>query len=683
MTNSASPLPLPFGTCAINNSAQRHRELNRLNQIERKRQFLELKRQHDVFEQMQSALDTGDQITTTTTTTPLEGKEQLGGQLDAHLADADEAEQVGTCDGGGGAIGIELAQEGQGGGCNELNLSGIGRARQSAPKRADLVPPTPGDSPTTTLVQSSRLTSLLDSPEEIYGEEEDRLAGSKADKGKVVVASVPIKTDYDYSSKSNDDNNSDSNSNSNGNSNSNSNSNHNDNPQTNKPQQQQVAEQVDDRLDLETTTGGLRGESRAALAYSLTSSQLARFVSAQVPKSKRVLCLIVRDKMSRLNKAKSYFYPTYYLFIQAIVDIDTGGYYSGGGGSSSSNGINHEQQSMMGAGGRPMNELISDCDLYNLNGRQVFHRSDEVGTQLVVKPIATSGPSSVDNSFSASSSISADMLFIEPSMVADSGQLAANQVASGRKLTGTSYSDNELYADTEADDDDDGDGDSDGDDEPHQEGKSGGAATGRVAVVSPSLAANKSDSIGLNEGKGKGKGNGNGNDNGNGDGNGNGNGNGRGSRPAHLPDVSQKQASESKSALQGGFANVGGNLAAKRTQPAEDSDRDGVEGDLDYDSDNDEFEATNGEQIGGIKCGLAAINEAGRSATLKMPAKNVSDPGEALKRKGFNDLEERDDNDNSEDRDDLPWWLFENDRNPYTGTYGVLLAGRRRKKAKT
>lgn len=56
---------------------------------------------------------------------------------------------------------------------------------------------------------------------------------------------------------------------------------------------------------------------------SITVEQLKEFVALQVPERKRVLCLIVRDKISRINKAKSYFYPTYYLFIQAIVDIDS------------------------------------------------------------------------------------------------------------------------------------------------------------------------------------------------------------------------------------------------------------------------------------------------------------------------------------------------------------------------
>lgn len=83
-----------------------------------------------------------------------------------------------------------------------------------------------------------------------------------------------------------------------------------------------------------TTTATINGE------------QLKEFVAMQVPERKRVLCLIVRDKMSRLNKAKSYFYPTYYLFIQAIVDIDTDSLMMayGGGANPPTNGADHQQQ---------------------------------------------------------------------------------------------------------------------------------------------------------------------------------------------------------------------------------------------------------------------------------------------------------------------------------------------------
>lgn len=69
---------------------------------------------------------------------------------------------------------------------------------------------------------------------------------------------------------------------------------------------------------------------------ALTCEQLSEFVSKRVPEHKRVMCLIVRDKSSSSsatasralpNAAKATsaaaaaysFYPTYYLYIQAIV----------------------------------------------------------------------------------------------------------------------------------------------------------------------------------------------------------------------------------------------------------------------------------------------------------------------------------------------------------------------------
>lgn len=133
----------------------------------------------------------------------------------------------------------------------------------------------------------------------------------------------------------------------------------------------------------------------------LTNDQLAGFVSACVPKNKRVLCLIVRDKVSKLNQAKSYFYPTYYLFIQAIIDID--------------------------------DNLVMES---------------KVNSTFISEDLMTSGRKvSADNSFSASSSISADMMFIGTE--ASSTHVAAYP----NQLSGNSYSDNENNNDTENEDD--------------------------------------------------------------------------------------------------------------------------------------------------------------------------------------------------------------------------------------
>jgi hypothetical protein len=145
-----------------------------------------------------------------------------------------------------------------------------------------------------------------------------------------------------------------------------------------------------------------RASSGSLDQIQLTNEQLINFVSAPVPKNKRVLCLIVRDKISKLNQAKSYFYPTYYLFIQAIIDIE--------GHTVVDNKLNSATAS---------DDLV-------IGGDKV----------------------SADNSFSASSSISADMMFI-----GTENNLNTQSMAFANKLSGTSYSDTELNHDAENDDD--------------------------------------------------------------------------------------------------------------------------------------------------------------------------------------------------------------------------------------
>lgn len=492
---SSTPLP-PF--VRPTSSAQRHRELDRLNQIERKRQFLELRRQNDVFEQMQSIAALG----------PYDTKGDLE-PTGAGLAEIKASEDV-----------------------KDFNLSEIGRAQPGSAPPTGGVDPRPPSGSSTRLVQPSRLTSSMlanaNSPEENSAEPDKP---SQTDKGKAVE---PIKADY-YSSQVGDDN---------------------DNRLMNdKPQQQVAASEQLDRLQLES---GQQDER----VPGLTGSQLARFVAAQVPKNKRVLCLIVRDKMSRLNKAKSYFYPTYYLFIQAIVDIDSGGY--------------NQQQ----AAARAKNEALPDGDLYSAtSGREVFDCPAEVGK--------TSG-SSADNSFSASSSISADMIFVESSM--DANQLV------GSKLTGNSYSDNEACLDTDEADE-------------------------RPPRGSP--------------------------------------------LDCDLGEADQASSGRKQVQTNGGSKKAAAATRVQRFLSAEDSNED-------YDSDNDE--PPNNKV--GARHGIGADINSIRAALM-----DANPNGNDAKKKEVNmdaDLDLADDKDG-----DLPWWLFENERNPYTGTYGVLLAGRRRKKAKT
>lgn len=492
-----------------------------------------------MFEQMQSMAAPGPY-----------GTDRPDSQEEDLARATDQAEPVGA-----GSSKINSPEVG-----NDLdssNPSEIGRAQPETP--TDEAEPQPPSSSSTQLVQSSRLTSSLanaNSPEENSTEPDKPSESSepgKADKGKAVE---PIKADY-YSSQAGDDN---------------------DNRLMNdKPQQQVAASEQPDKLPLESGQPDER-------VPGLTGGQLARFVAAQVPKNKRVLCLIVRDKMSRLNKAKSYFYPTYYLFIQAIVDIDSGGY--------------NQQQ----AAARAMNEALSDGDLYSAtSGREVFDCSAEVGK--------TSG-SSVDNSFSASSSISADMIFVEPSM--DANQLA------GAKLTGNSYSDNEACPDTEAEDE--------ADEKPP-----------RASPLEPVRSASDNNNNDCDVGDAK----------------------------QRFNRRKQLQADSGPNGRDGAFKTTADVPTTQRLLSAEDSNED-------YDSDNDEPPNSKVDARHGFGADFNNI----RGALM-----DAHPNGNAAKKKEVNmdsDLDLEDDKDG-----DLPWWLFENERNPYTGTYGVLLAGRRRKKAKT
>lgn len=155
-------------------------------------------------------------------------------------------------------------------------------------------------------------------------------------------------------------------------------------------------------------------DTSADQRQSLTGAEMVAFVNQQVPMNKRVLCLIVRDKVSRLNKAKSYFYPTYYLFIQTIVDVTA-------------------EESVPARDGQ-------------LLGQQSAQQQPEVDDDAD----DDDDLDRVENSFSASSSISADMLFIG----AEGGAPATGNRSAGQQTGGklaTSYSDNEVCADPDLD----------------------------------------------------------------------------------------------------------------------------------------------------------------------------------------------------------------------------------------
>lgn len=341
----------------------------------------------------------------------------------------------------------------------------------------------------------------------------------------------------------------------------------------------------------------------------ITTDQLVQFVSTRVPRNKRVFCLIVRDKMSRLNKTKSYFYPTYYLFIQAIVDIDE-------------------------------------------TNDQIFSHNNEEEYAINGDIVSTNVSNSADNSFSASSSISADMLFI--------GATSANQqqVSNMKHAQGNSYSDNEACVDIETDDDYNTDGV-----KFHKRLnaeksfglKSTTSLHGRDSpLVFPNL-----DNISCSNPS-------------NNDANCNVSGSFSSTAWLTPKDVvndknlslAQGQSNSSrrlemdatnnsKSGKQTLKSDIEFQLKKIEQQEAElsieDSNEDGE--DLDDDSDNDEFNLEPSMNESSAKGKISKVDGRRNERGIDCNSRHQS--------------------------------LFDNDRNPYTGTYGVLLAGRKRKKAKT
>lgn len=339
-----------------------------------------------------------------------------------------------------------------------------------------------------------------------------------------------------------------------------------------------------------------------------TTEQLVQFISTRVPRNKRVFCLIVRDKMSHSNKAKSYFYPTYYLFIQAIIDIDE-------------------------------------------TGDQMFCQNNEEEYTINGDIVSRNVSNSADNSFSASSSISADMLFIG----ATNGN--QQQMTGMKHSQGNSYSDNEECIDTETDDDyntNEVKFYKKINDEKTLAVKSTTSLHGRDSpLVFPNLdntscsnPSNNDENCNVSE---------------------------RGNSTACLASkdvVDDKNSSIAQGRSSGRLrpemettnSSKTGRLPLKRNAAChskrvvkrdaelsiEDSNEDGE--DLDDDSDNDEFN---------LEPMMSGSNPKGK----------ISEADECK-------IEQEIDYNYNQS-------LFDNDRNPYTGTNGVLLAGRKRKKAKT
>lgn len=298
-------------------SAQRHRELNRLNQIEIRRQYLELRKQNDLFAQISMPNDaeaSSSNASSSVNSTTLARDSRLGDEALAASEDFDKP--VGSN--------------------NELPISGSAAIDNSA----DTI--------------SKRDIEQIDSRSSL-----DQSEGSDTE--------VDLQLGADSS--------------------------------------------TNDELANKLTEAKTPKDSNDIGSNVLETEQLTRFVSSQVPRNKRVLCLIVRDKVSRLNKAKSYFYPTYYLFLQAIVDIDGN---------------------------------ASDCS----NNQSPVMCSGQITPESETKDLIRH-PNSTEDSFSASSSISADMLLMGSPANGTGVQIHNQHTSSSGLQTSTvnSYSDIEAGLD--------------------------------------------------------------------------------------------------------------------------------------------------------------------------------------------------------------------------------------------
>ena len=233
------------------------------------------------------------------------------------------------------------------------------------------------------------------------------------------------------------------------------------------PPQQSRSAQVAGTLEAHVRQPAANGSLGGARQQFVHPSQLMGFVGAPVPKGRRILCLIIRDKMSKLNqnKSSSFFYPIYYLFVQAIVDIEQ-----------------QAQQRLSSSGHDPAQDRAQDLGQDHAQD----HAQERAQEHASPDRSGSLGPGALDDndpeleqaasSFSASSSLSADLMFIgvnagsgansKPEERQSGGPPGAKQPASFRRdsqqsgaaaaaaaasflpsNTGTSYSDNEIYLD--------------------------------------------------------------------------------------------------------------------------------------------------------------------------------------------------------------------------------------------
>ena len=330
------------------NSANRQRELNRLNQIERRRQILELQRQNDLFGQMSFTVNST----------------KIGADSDSIASASQQQATDSKCTQGANNCQTKrdnLTPPANGLHGQQVNKPELGRLGFSPPGAADSAQAKPSVGMDKGQYNNANSAGA---PESLARRSEQTLAAAQRScknenetSGEIIDRHEPNVANEGANSNSHE------------------------------------VQSNEEKFHLARVSSNVSPEQ----ARIITSNQLIEFVSACVPRNKRVLCLIVRDRVSKFNQAKSYFYAKYYLFIQAIVDIDD-----------------------MLTANEHMANLTSYEDL-TIGGTR----------------------SSADNSFSASSSISADMMFAgtdaeSAALLSSSSAAAANKAAAA-----SSYSDNE------------------------------------------------------------------------------------------------------------------------------------------------------------------------------------------------------------------------------------------------
>lgn len=164
-------------------------------------------------------------------------------------------------------------------------------------------------------------------------------------------------------------------------------------------------------------------KSNSLDSLSADLNQLEAFVTNQVPPNKRILCLIVRDNsltnannsmkdlQLRLSKSKSQqTNPICYLFVQAIVDIEP------------INGPNSVSINCPSDQSSHERIKFKSCEESNNNGNPSSLNANNDHNETMQR---SDDENDADDSISISSSLSADLLFVENARAANNANNAA------------------------------------------------------------------------------------------------------------------------------------------------------------------------------------------------------------------------------------------------------------------